>query len=107
MLSIMRASLLVCRIVCGVCSTFPLSAQSPGGSPQRADTTFRAATRLVQVNVVVHDRDGQAVPGLTSSDFTVFEDGKAQPIELFLGRIRYPAGGTGCCGGRSGRERAD
>ena len=58
------------------------AAQSPA-PPQPATPTFRAATRLVQVSVVVHDKDGRAVPDLTRGDFTLFEDGKAQPIQIF------------------------
>jgi VWFA-related protein len=44
---------------------------------------FRADTRLVQVNVIVHDKSGQPVADLTRGDFTLFEDGKEQPIEVF------------------------
>jgi hypothetical protein len=43
---------------------------------------IRVATRLVQVNVVVH-KDGLPVADLTRDDFRVLENGKEQPIELF------------------------
>ena len=43
---------------------------------------IRVATRLVQVNVVVH-KDGEPVADLTRDEFRVFENGKEQPIELF------------------------
>ena len=52
-------------------------------SAQNQGTTFRADTRLVEVNALVVDKDGRPIEGLTRDDFTVFEDGKAQPIELF------------------------
>ena len=45
--------------------------------------TFRAATRLVQVTVVVHGKDGKPLPGLTAADFKLYEDGKEQPIQIF------------------------
>src|SRR5438132_5324798 len=44
---------------------------------------FRATTRLVEVSVVVHDRDGRPLAGLTANDFKISEDGKPQTIELF------------------------
>ena len=59
----------------GVVST---SAQAPSQG-----TTFRADTRLVEVNALVLDKDGRPIEGLTRDDFTVFEDGKPQAIELF------------------------
>jgi VWFA-related protein len=44
---------------------------------------IRVATRLVQVHVVVHDRDGRAVTDLSPQDFRLMEDGREQPIALF------------------------
>ncbi len=44
---------------------------------------FRTTTRLVQVNVVVHGKDGQPVADLKKEDFTVFEKGKPQEIVSF------------------------
>jgi VWFA-related protein len=49
----------------------------------QSQTTFRADTRLVEVNVVVQDRGGRPVEGLSRADFTLLEDGKPQQIELF------------------------
>jgi VWFA-related protein len=45
--------------------------------------TFRSTTRLIQVSVVVHDRNGKPVSDLTAADFTLFENGKEQPIQVF------------------------
>jgi VWFA-related protein len=55
--------------------------QSPGA--QNPAPVFRAATRLVQVNVVVHDKHGQPIADLRKEDFTVLERGKPQSIALF------------------------
>ena len=44
---------------------------------------FRSTTRLVQVNVVVHGRDGKPVTGLKKEDFRIFEKGKPQTISVF------------------------
>src|SRR5258708_28142830 len=54
-----------------------------GVSAQDQRPTFRATTRLVEVSVVVHDRDGRRLAGLTANDLKISEDGKPQTIELF------------------------
>jgi VWFA-related protein len=43
---------------------------------------FHANTRLVQINVIVHDKNGP-VSNLTKNDFTVTDRGKAQTISVF------------------------
>ncbi len=48
-----------------------------------ADNTIRITSRIVYVDVVVHDSSGRLVRGLTQSDFKVLEDGKPQQIEYF------------------------
>ncbi len=45
--------------------------------------TFQSTVRLVEVSVVVHDKNGQPVSGLTAGDFRLYEDGKEQPIQVF------------------------
>src|SRR5687768_6531351 len=54
------------------------AAQEPRDVP-----TFASQVDLVTVDVVVLDRQGELVRGLTVEDFTLFEDGKAQPIASF------------------------
>ena len=44
---------------------------------------FRSGTELVLVNVVVRDKNGNVVRGLTRGDFVVSEDDKAQQISSF------------------------
>ncbi len=54
-----------------------------GGATLAAQNdTIRVTTRLVQVNVVVRDKNGP-VAGLKASDFTVFDNKKEQKIEVF------------------------
>src|SRR5437588_166212 len=45
--------------------------------------TIRVTTRLVQVNVVVHDKKGEPVSDLKKEDFTIFEKGKEQKLAVF------------------------
>ena len=44
---------------------------------------FRTTARLVQVDVVVTDKQGRPIPGLKESDFTVLQDGKPQKVRVF------------------------
>ena len=48
-----------------------------------AAQTFRTSTNVVEVQIVVSDRSGKPVPGLTRDDFEIVEDGKPQSISLF------------------------
>ena len=52
-------------------------------APQQPATVFRSGTELVLVNVVVRDKSGAVVRGLTRDDFSVSEDDKAQSITSF------------------------
>jgi VWFA-related protein len=58
-----------------------LSAQQ---TPAEVPTiTIRTSTRLVVVDVVVTDKNGQPITGLKPEDFTVEENGKKQKIAIF------------------------
>lgn len=48
-----------------------------------AQQTFRAGVDLVHFSVVVTDRDGAPVSGLTAEDFLVVEEGKPQKVSFF------------------------
>src|SRR5688572_27202269 len=43
----------------------------------------RVDVAVASIDVVVRDRDGKLVQGLTADDFEVYEDGKLQPITNF------------------------
>jgi VWFA-related protein len=60
-----------------------LLAQGQGAAPQRPAAVFRSSVDLVTVNIVVRDKNGNAVRGLTRDDFTVTEDGARQSIDTF------------------------
>ncbi len=55
----------------------------PAAEGNPANAVFRTTTRLVQVDVVVTDKQGRPIPGLKESDFTVLQDGKPQKVRVF------------------------
>jgi VWFA-related protein len=52
-------------------------------APAHAQTKFRTSVDLVALSVVATDGQGRLISGLTSEDFTVFEDGVPQEISFF------------------------
>ena len=65
-------------------SVLVLSAATPRAqTPTPSRPVFRTETELVLVNVVVRDKSGAVVRGLTQDDFTVTEDDKSQTITSF------------------------
>ncbi len=72
----------------------PLTAEPQAAAPtdpgaalpadqQQAVATFRSASRLVEVSVVVRDKLGRPVTDLRKQDFEVFDEGKQQSIRVF------------------------
>lgn len=58
----------------------------PAGSPSVSAQTppqVRVITRLVSLSVVVTDRHGQPIRGLTKDDFAIFDEGQAQKVSFF------------------------
>jgi len=67
-------------------------------APQLSQAPFRAATTTVEVDVIVRDRNGRFVTGLTPADFEVTEDGAPQHVHsmyLVEGRSVTNAAGAG------------
>jgi VWFA-related protein len=56
---------------------------APQDPPKDQPGAFKSSTSLVEVDVIVKDKDGRFVSGLTADDFEVFEEGKPQPILHF------------------------
>ena len=69
---------LVALSAAAVAAQAPARPQQP--APQNQAPTFRTETTLRVRNVSVVDRDGNAVEGLTASDFVVMENGVRQEI---------------------------
>ena len=56
--------------------------------------TIQTQVELVEIPVVVRDRKHQVVPGLTQSDFAIYDQGKKQEIVAFTVEKFTPAAGT-------------
>lgn len=52
---------------------------------------IRATTRLIQVSVLVHDKHGTPVTGLTKDDFTILDEKQRQTIQIFSVETNQPA----------------
>jgi VWFA-related protein len=63
----------------------PVFGQNPGEKPQQEQQqpTIKIGTNLVTVPVIVTDRYGRFIPGLTRNEFSVREEGSPQKIEDF------------------------
>ncbi|HLH08709.1 MAG TPA: VWA domain-containing protein [Terriglobales bacterium] len=86
-------ALLLSLTPCSLSQTLSTGAASSGSSEgEAAETTptFHASTRLVLVDVVVTDKSGKPVRGLTEKDFTILQDGKPQPISAFEAHVWRP-----------------
>jgi VWFA-related protein len=59
------------------------SSQTPSTSPAAAPQTLKAATRLVEVSVIVKDKHGDPVRDLTSADFVIRDKKQVQEIRFF------------------------
>lgn len=67
----------------GLVMMFATSGFAQTSPPGTSVPVIKATSQTVLVDVVVGDRNGQAVTGLKKEDFTIFEDGKPQPISYF------------------------
>jgi len=68
------AALLTLALSAPAALTPPLAAQQ---------VRFRGAVDVVRVDVIVRDREGNVVRGLTAGDFEITEDGKPQAVTTF------------------------
>ncbi len=52
---------------------------------------IRATTRLVQLSVVIHDKEGHPVTGLKKEDFVILDNKKPQAIQTFSVQTNQPS----------------
>ncbi|PYR38292.1 MAG: VWA domain-containing protein [Acidobacteria bacterium] len=69
-------------LVVAVLLAFDVRPRAQTSSTER-QPVFRSSTELVLINVVVRDRSGNVVRGLTQADFSITEDNRPQTITTF------------------------
>ena len=85
-----KPTLLFLALALACCASLPVGAQI---------ISEEIEVRVVNVDVVVTDRSGRPLPGLTRQEFQLFEDGRPVEIAYFS---RYTAGRPGAAAGASG-----
>jgi VWFA-related protein len=78
-------------LLCVAGLVFGQTGQNPGG---QQPTGLRSTTRFVVVNVIVKDKQGAPVKGLTRGDFTVLDGGQKQEISSFSVESGRPPQGS-------------
>src|SRR5450631_4048678 len=74
------------QLLCVILVTLlPLGAQQappPPATPTDGAAKFTSSTQLVVETVMVRDKSGNPIEGLTAKDFTITEDGKPQVVSF-------------------------
>ena len=79
-------------------STLPAGTSTESQSQHNAKVeqqpaTLRVTTRLINVSIVVHDKQGKPVAGLTRDDFELLDNGQPQKIAFFSEQSNQPLRG--------------
>src|ERR1700733_4108543 len=98
-LRVRRAIFLTTFVILFGCALFAGQSvsQNPPPPPSLPDqapsdaASLRVTSRLVQVNVIVQDKDDNPVTDLTKDDFTLFDRGQQQQIAIFAQPNRTPS----------------
>ena len=64
-------------------ATSQVQQPTPASENNRPAIPLRVTTRLVQVNVVVNDKNGRPNPGFSKESFTLLDNKRPQRIEFF------------------------
>src|SRR5262245_51500346 len=70
-------------ICVGFATAVAIGAPAEHAAQQPAPPTFRSSINLILVDVVVRDKSGAVVKGLSADDFDLLEDGVRRPILTF------------------------
>ena len=79
----LRLSRVTSVVLIAALNTFPLAAQQKNQPAETPRLTESIDVRVIGVDVVVTDKKGNAVTGLTKDDFQIFENGIEKPISNF------------------------
>jgi VWFA-related protein len=87
---------LVLVSLCAAASTVlsaPQSQQTTGQSAEnkQAAPPLRVTAHLVQANIIVNDKHGNPITGLSQKDFTILDNGSQQEIRVFVAQTNLPS----------------
>ena len=85
-LSHVTACVIVLAAVC--------SAGMRAQAPEQGGAVLRTTSRLVEVNVIVHNKSGAPIDGLTKDNFAITDQGKPQQIAIFSEQSAHDAAGA-------------
>ena len=90
----LRFTRLTSAVLIAALTAGPLLAQQKTPTGEMPKLVENIDIRVIGVDVVVTDRKGNAVTGLTKDDFRIFENGQEKPISNFYeidGKVAKPA----------------
>jgi VWFA-related protein len=90
----LRLSLVL--VACAVASIVLSAPQAQQAAAQSAENKqaappLRVTAHLVQANVIVDDKHGNPISGLSQKDFAIFDNGKQQEIRVFAAQTNLPS----------------
>jgi VWFA-related protein len=77
--SVLRLGTFVCLVFCSLSPSFAQTDAASNLHP--APTTIRTAAHIVVLDVLITDKNGAPVHGVTADDFLIREDGKPQTLQ--------------------------
>ena len=80
----MRLTLIRCLATAAILTTVAaLTSSLPSAQQAQPRPVFRSQLNLISVDVIVRDKSGAIVRGLTAADFEIREDGRPQEVSSF------------------------
>jgi VWFA-related protein len=79
----LRSASLLCFVLVSSAALNPAKSDPQAPAASQAPVVLRSTTRLVQINVIVHNKKGEPVEGLSQEDFAIFDQGQAQQVATF------------------------
>ena len=85
-------TLLLATLLCLATAAQNPQPQQPKPTSSKDQDTLKIETELVQIDLIVTDKQGKPVHGLKREDFELYEDGKKQSLTHFaVGTAKQPA----------------
>jgi VWFA-related protein len=80
----------VCPAASTVLST-PQQTTAQSAENKQTAPPLRVTAHLVQANVIVNDKHGNPITGLSQKDFTILDNGNQQEIRVFVAQTNLPS----------------